>query len=83
MAQLPGNAYTVRAASGAHGASERFVTDLADPTHATMTLPQGESGMPRSPWFVDQWPWWTEGKPLPLPYGGTTATTHTLILRPQ
>ncbi len=83
VAQLPGNAYTVRAASGAHGASERFVTDLADPTHATMTLPQGESGMPRSPWFVDQWPWWTEGKPLPLPYGGTTATTHTLILRPQ
>ncbi len=81
-AQLPGNAYTVRAASGVHGASERFVTDLADPSHASMTLPQGESGMPRSPWFVDQWPWWTEGKPLPLPFGGTTATAHTLILQP-
>ncbi len=81
--QLPGNAYTVRAASGVHGASERFVADLADPAHATLTLPEGESGLPGSPWYVDQWPWWTEGKPVPLPYAGVTPATHTLLLQPQ
>ena len=81
---LPGNAFTVRAAAGVHGASERLVVDLADPEAATLTLPQGESGNAASPWYLDQWSAWTSGKPLPLPFGNTTANaTHTLILQPQ
>ncbi len=80
--QLPGNAYTVRAAAGLHGASQRFVADLADPAHSSMTLPQGESANAASPWFADQWTAWTEGKPLPLPYN-TGSASHTLILSPR
>lgn len=76
---LPGNAFTVRASSGVHGASERFVADLADPDSATMTLPMGESGNTHSPWFGDQWPAWSEGQPLPL--SGPAA--HTLVLTPR
>ncbi len=80
---LPGNAFTVRASAGVHGASERFVTDMADPAHATMTLPLGESGNAASPWFADQWPAWTDGRPLPLSYNGATGTAHTLVLHPR
>ena len=82
VAELPGNAFTVRVATGFHDASERFVADLADPQHATMTLPAGESGQSASPWFVDQWNSWTAGTPLPLPYGTPTGATHTLHLQP-
>lgn len=80
---LPGNAFTVRAFSGVHGASERFVTDLGDVERATMTLPQGESGQAASPWYLDQWPWWTAGKAMPLPFGGPGGVTHTLVLAPR
>jgi len=84
--RLPGNAFTVRAFWGVHGASERFVADLADPAGATMTLPQGESGEAGSAWYLDQWPSWTAGVALPLPFGrdrgGAEAGAHTLVLRP-
>lgn len=80
---LPGNAFTVRAFSGVHGASERFVADLGDPDHATMTLPQGESGVAGSPWYLDQWGAWTAGKALPLAFAGTLGQTHTLVLTPR
>ena len=80
--ELPGNAYTVRVAAGIHGASQRFVTDLADPAAATMTLPAGNSAQSASPWFLDQWPAWTAGLPLPLPDKNAPAT-HTLTLQPH
>ncbi len=79
---LPGNGFTVRAASGPHGASERFVADLAELESSTMTLPQGESGNPGSSWYLDEWPSWTAGRPLPLPFVNTTGPTHTLTLTP-
>ncbi len=82
VAELPGNAFTVRVATGFHDASQRFVADLADPQRATMTLPAGESGQSASPWFIDQWNSWVAGTPLPLPFGTTTGATHTLTLQP-
>ena len=78
-ASLPGNAYTVRAAYGVHGASERFVVDLAEPQQATMTLPMGESGNIASPYFADQFPAWSTGSPLPTT---EAASTHQLTLAP-
>ncbi len=83
VAELPGNAFTVRVATGLHGASERFVADLANPAHATMTLPAGESGQAASPWYLDQWSTWTAGIALPLPYGSFLGATHTLTLQPR
>ncbi|GAA3760571.1 penicillin acylase family protein [Terriglobus aquaticus] len=78
-APLPGNAYTVHVASGIHGASERFVVDLAQPEQGTMTLPLGESGNFRSPYFANQFPAWSTGKPLPMT---GAAATHQLTLAP-
>ena len=77
-----GNAFTVRASSGKHGQSERFVDDLADPEHARMTLPMGESENPASPWFMDQWAAWYGGEALPLPFANTGGQEHTLSLQP-
>ena len=78
-APLPGNGYTVRAAYGIHGASERFVVDLAAPQQSTMTLPMGESGNVASPHFADQFPAWSNGQPLPTT---EASTTHRLTLAP-
>lgn len=78
-ASLPGNAYTVRAAHGIHGASQRFVVDLAAPSQATMTLPMGESGTMTSLHFADQFPAWSGGRPLPMT---ETSSTHQLTLEP-
>ncbi len=84
---LPGNAYTVRVNAGVHGASERFVTDLAVPDQTTMTLPMGESGNIRSEWYADQWLAWAQGLPLHLPFGANTGTgvsaNRSLTLSPQ
>lgn len=79
---MPGSGLTVRAFTGTHGASERFVTDLADVEHATLTLPMGESGNPVSAWFMDEWPAWYAGKPLPLPFHNADGHTHVLELEP-
>ena len=62
-----------------HGASERFVVDLASPAEATMTLPMGESGNMASPHFADQFPAWSTGKPLPMT---EPSATHQLTLTP-
>ena len=76
---MEGNGFTVRAFSGKHSASMRFTTDLADPAHATLTLPMGESGNPASEWFMDQWSDWYTGKTAPL---RVPDSTHTLVLTP-
>lgn len=79
QASLPGNAYTVHVASGIHGASERFVVDLAEPQQGTLTLPMGESGNMSSPHFADQFPAWSTGPPLPMT---GASSTHQLTLAP-
>ena len=79
QAPLPGNAYTVHVASGIHGASERFVVDLAAPQQGTMTLPMGESGALTSAHFADQFPAWSTGQPLPMT---EASSTHQLTLKP-
>ncbi|WP_419806146.1 penicillin acylase family protein [Terriglobus sp.] len=78
-AALPGNAYTVRAAYGVHGASERFVVDLSEPQESTMTLPMGESGNMSSTHFADQFPAWSAGRALPMTQ---PSSTHQLTLAP-
>jgi penicillin amidase len=68
-------------ATGLHfGPSERFTADLAGAT--TANLPTGESGNPKSPWYLDQFFPWLRGTTFPLPLDHPTAT-HTLVLTPK
>jgi penicillin G amidase len=48
------------------GPSMRQVTDLGDPAHAWAVLPLGESGLPASPHYADQFPLWRGGRYHPL-----------------
>ncbi len=79
---MSGNQFTVRAFKGHQSASMRFTADLADPTHATLSLPMGESGNPASAWFMDQWAGWYRGLQQALPYSSGISGTQTLMLEP-
>ncbi len=49
------------------GPSWRFVIDFADPDQATFVLPAGISGNPISPFFLNFFEWWKNGKRWPIP----------------
>jgi penicillin amidase len=63
---LPGHTSTVAKAEFEEGAgyrvkvgpSMRQITDLADPGHALSVIPAGQSGIPASPHYADQWALW-------------------------
>ncbi|MFZ0691157.1 MAG: penicillin acylase family protein [Acidobacteriaceae bacterium] len=45
----------------------------------------GESGDPLSPYYRDQWPYWSSGRTFALPFSDravAAATAHTLRLEP-
>jgi penicillin amidase len=77
-----GDATTVRAAGLHFGPSERFTADLSSPDTTFANIFTGESGNPRSPFFLDQFPGWLESTTLPLPLRHPSAE-HTLTLLPQ
>ena len=78
----PGDATTVEAIGAHFGPSERFTADLGTPGAAVANLTAGQSGNPRSPWFLDQFGPWLRGTTFPLPLSGAEAV-HTLRLVPQ
>ena len=80
---LSGNISAVRSLTPDHGPSQRFTVDPYDPEHATMVIPYGQSGNPASPWYMDQFPSWYSGRPLPLPFSSTGAGSHLLTLTPK
>lgn len=70
---LPGSAETVNKAqfdddtfAVYEGPSMRVITDLGDPAHALAVLPLGQSGIPASPHYADQFNLWRSGKYHPL-----------------
>ena len=70
----------------AFGPSDRFTADLSDPDHTTLNIVLGESGDPVSPWFMDQFQSWLNGRTYALPFtpAATQPTiTHTLTLNPR
>lgn len=79
---VPGNRRTVRVAEGKHGASNRFTVDPADPEHAWLNIVTGESGNPASPYYLDQFSMWVNGKTMPLVFSSNGNAAHTLMLRP-
>ncbi len=68
------------------GPSWRFVIDFANPDGAQFVIPAGESGNPKSPFFMNFFAWWKSGKrwnvPLSLPAVKKKAK-FTLLLTPE
>lgn len=80
-----GDHSTVKQVGRSFGPSQRFTMDWSDVDASTENIVIGESGNPLSPYYMDQWQTWYEGKILPLPYTGSAvsaATRHTLRLAP-
>ena len=81
-----GDSTTVRQMQRAFGPSERFTADLGDPDRTTLNIVLGQSGNPASPWYMDQFQDWLQGRTYPLPFtaDATRSTiTHTLTLTPR
>jgi len=77
-----GDGTTVKQVGRSFGPSERFTADLADLDGSTLNLVLGQSGNPRSPYFLDQFPAWLHVTTYPMPFTNP-ATTHTLTLNPR
>ena len=68
------------------GPSWRFVIDFANPDAAEFVLPAGESGNPKSPFFMNFFDWWKSGKRWNVPISLKlikTKAKFTLILGPN
>ncbi|HWB33237.1 MAG TPA: penicillin acylase family protein [Acidobacteriaceae bacterium] len=81
-----GDETTVKQISRSFGPSERFTADLSNLDNTTLNIVLGQSGNPASPWFMDQFQDWLNGRTYTLPFS-TAATqptiTHTLTLNPR
>ncbi len=83
---LSGSGYTVKAVSRYHGASERATWNFSDFDKSTLNLVTGESGIFLSPYYMDQWPAWYEGKTFTLPFSSQAVDKHKqhqLLLQPR
>jgi penicillin G amidase len=81
-----GDRTTIRQVDASFGPSERFTVDFGDLDRTTLNLVLGQSGDPASPWYMDQFADWLNGRTYPLPFtpAATQPTiTHTLTLTPQ
>jgi penicillin G amidase len=81
-----GDRTTVKQIDLAFGPSERFTADLGDPDRTTLDLAVGQSGNPASPWYMDQFQDWFNGKTYPLafsPSASQPAIAHSLTLNPR
>lgn len=70
ITEQSGHGNTIRAESGLpvdHGAAMRMVVELSSPPRARFTIDTGQSGAPKEPHALDQFPAWTSGTPTPLP----------------
>jgi penicillin amidase len=76
---LPGDSYTVRAQTPAHGASERLAVSPGHEADGYFHMPGGQSGHPLSPYYRAGHEAWVKGEPLPFLPG---PARHTLTLTP-
>jgi penicillin amidase len=80
-----GTAFSVRAATRDHGPSMRFVADAGDWDNSILLITTGESGQIGSAHFMDQLPYWLNGKPIVEPFSAAAEAKllkHTLSLKP-
>ena len=77
----PGDGTTIDQIGTHFGPSERFTADLSSEYAALGNITTGQSANPHSPWYLDQFKPWLEGRSFSLPTAHTEAT-HTLTLTP-
>jgi penicillin G amidase len=83
--QLWGDETTLNHVRGLLGASQRLTVDWSNVDGSTENIVMGESGNPLSPYFLDQFPSWYNGKTFAMPFtepAVAASTTHTLRLVP-
>jgi penicillin G amidase len=73
---LSGSAFTVRAASGELGPSERLTWNFANFDESTLNLVTGESGIFLSPHYMDQWAAWYGGSTFAFPFSPAAVDQH-------
>ena len=87
MQAVGGSGITVQAAGfgkdgkADHGASWRFVADLADLSKAYHIVGPGQSGHMKSQWYNDQVDDWVQGDFHETVLDGEVKNGHTLILK--
>ncbi|MBZ5527101.1 MAG: penicillin acylase family protein [Acidobacteriia bacterium] len=80
-----GTHFSIRAANVNTGPSMRFTADLSNWDNSLMLLPGGQSGQPGSSHYLDQFPYWLDGRPISSPFSDAAesrARRHTLTLQP-
>jgi penicillin amidase len=80
-----GDTSTVKQVGRTFGPSQRFTIDWSNVDAATEDITMGESGDPLSPYYRDQWPYWSSGRTFALPFSDQAVaaqTAHTLRLEP-
>jgi len=80
-----GSGTTVKQVGRSFGPSQRMTVDLASLDASTLNLVTGQSGQLGSPYFLDQFPAWYEGRTFALPFSATaveSSRAHTLLLEP-
>ncbi len=60
-----GSGFTVKQVGRGFGPSERMTVDFSNLDGSTFNVVQGESGQLFSPYYMDHWPAWYGGIPLP------------------
>ncbi|HUY11482.1 MAG TPA: penicillin acylase family protein [Candidatus Dormibacteraeota bacterium] len=80
-----GDAFVIHVQREGFSQSFRAVWEPGAWDRGGITIPQGESGEPGSPWYTDESNAWVAGKLLPLPWSRAAvraATRYTQILAP-
>jgi penicillin amidase len=83
--QLAGDETTVSQVKGLLGASQRFTMDWNHVDGSTENIVMGDSGDPLSAYYLNQWPYWSNGKTFAPPFteaAVSAAAKHTLRLMP-
>jgi penicillin amidase len=81
-----GSGYTVKASGRDYGPSERFTADLSDLDASTLNIVTGQAGNFLSPYYLDQWEAWYNGRSFVLTFSESavaTSATHRLMLQPK
>jgi penicillin amidase len=81
---LTGDPTTVKQVRHNFGPSQRFILDWSNIDDARENVVLGESGNPLSPYFMDQWPEYYNGRSIALPFTASIVSAHAqhrLLLR--
>ena len=80
-----GGSFTVKQVGRSFGPSERFTADFSNLDQSTLNTVTGQGGVFLSPYYMDQWEAWYEGRTFTLPFSKEAvqrSRAHELVLEP-